>query len=186
MTGNGRHTAGIFSQFSPRHSRFIPGYENSRLDQKKLGRPYIIPGQMRNTYVLNQFLDQESFPVLSLIVHSHSQDLLVSLTLILCGSCRSVIEPCSACVCVLCLLFLRSDSRCTSQRLKNLQKHVTTPKKAYVKNITDKGDADYNHTKQHETANLLEEGFFFFDKDSDSDEDSEYEEKDIDEEELAK
>jgi hypothetical protein len=36
--------------------------------------------------------------------------------LILCGSRRSVIEPRSACVCVLCLLFLRSDSRRTSQR----------------------------------------------------------------------
>jgi len=47
--------------------------------------------------------------------------------------------------------------------LKNLQKHVATPRKAY-----------------------LEEGFFFFDKDSDSDEGSEYEKKDIDEEELAK
>jgi hypothetical protein len=37
--------------------------------------------------------------------------------LILCGSRRSVIEPRSACVCVLCLLFLRSDSRRTSHRL---------------------------------------------------------------------
>jgi hypothetical protein len=36
--------------------------------------------------------------------------------LILCGSRRSVIEPRSACVCVLCLLFLRSDSRRTSHR----------------------------------------------------------------------
>ena len=40
----------------------------------------------------------------------------MSLTLILCGSRRSVIEPRSACVCVLCLLFLRSDSRSTSHR----------------------------------------------------------------------
>ena len=40
----------------------------------------------------------------------------MSLTLILCGSRRSVIEPRSACVCVLCLCFLQSDSRRTSQR----------------------------------------------------------------------
>jgi len=69
MTGNGRHTAGIFSWFSPRHSRFIPGYENSRLNQKNLGKLYIISGQTRTNYVLDQFLDQEYFPVLSLIVH---------------------------------------------------------------------------------------------------------------------
>jgi len=60
--------AGIFSWFSPRHSQFIPGYENSYLDQKNLGKLYIIPGQMRNTYVLDQFLDQEYFLALSLIV----------------------------------------------------------------------------------------------------------------------
>ena len=35
MTGNGRHRTGIFSWLSPRHSQFIPGYENSQLDQKK-------------------------------------------------------------------------------------------------------------------------------------------------------
>jgi hypothetical protein len=69
--------------------------------------------------------------------------------------------------------------------LKNLQKHVTTPQKAYVEDVTDEEDADYNHAKQHGTADLLEEGFFFLDEDSDSDEDSEYGEEDIDEEELA-
>jgi len=68
MTRNGRHMAGIFSWFSPRHSWFIPGYKNSWLDQKNHGKPYITPGQTRKTYVLNQFLDQESFPVLSHIV----------------------------------------------------------------------------------------------------------------------
>ena len=52
--------------------------------------------------------------------------------------------------------------------------------------VTDEEDADYNHgAKQHGTADLLEEGFFFLDEDSDSDEDSVYGEEDIDEEELA-
>ena len=37
------------------------------------------------------------------------------LTLILRGLHCSFLEPCSACVCVLCLLFLQSDSHCTSQ-----------------------------------------------------------------------
>ena len=50
-------------------------------------------------------------------IHSYSQDLLVSTDTNLCGSHCLVIEPCSACVCVLCLCFLRSDSHCTSQRL---------------------------------------------------------------------
>jgi len=71
MTGNGRHMAGIFSRFSPRHSWFIPGYENSQFDQNNLGKLCIIPSQTRKTYVLDQFLDQESFPVLSLIVLVH-------------------------------------------------------------------------------------------------------------------
>ena len=69
--------------------------------------------------------------------------------------------------------------------LKNLQKHVTTPQKAYIEDVMDGEDADYNHTKQHGMADLLEEGFFFLDEDSDSDEGSEYGEEDIDEEELA-
>ena len=69
--------------------------------------------------------------------------------------------------------------------MKNLQKHVTTPQKAYVEDIMDEEDADYNHAKQHGMADLLEEGFFFLDEDSESDEDSEYGEEDIDEEELA-
>lgn len=69
--------------------------------------------------------------------------------------------------------------------MKNLQKHVTTPQKAYVGDVTDEEDADYNHAKQHGTADLLEEGFFFLDEDSDSDEGLEYGEEDIDEEELA-
>ena len=63
--------------------------------------------------------------------------------------------------------------------LKNLQKHVMTPKKAYVEDIMDEEDAHYNHAKQHGTADLLEEHFFFLDGDSDSDEG-------FDEEELAK
>ena len=69
--------------------------------------------------------------------------------------------------------------------MKNLQKHVTTPQKAYVEDVMDEEDADYNHAKQHGMADLLEEGFFFLDEDSESDEDSEYGEEDIDEEELA-
>ena len=77
------------------------------------------------------------------------------------------------------------QSKAIQARLKNLQKHVTTPQKAYVEDVTDEEDADYNHAKQHGTADLLEEGFFFLDEDSDSDEDSEYGEEDIDEEELA-
>jgi hypothetical protein len=77
------------------------------------------------------------------------------------------------------------QSKAIQARLKNLQKHVTTPQKAYVEDISDEEDADYNHTKQHGTADLLEEGFFFLDEDSDSDEDSLYGEEDIDEEELA-
>ena len=78
------------------------------------------------------------------------------------------------------------QSKAIQARLKNLQKHVTTPQKAYVEDVTDKEDADYNHSaKQHGMADLLEEGFFFLDEDSDSDEDSEYGEEDIDEEELA-
>ena len=68
MTGNGRHRTGIFSRFTPRHSRCIPRYENSRSDQKKLGKLYIIPGQTRKTYAPAQFFDQEYFPVVSLIV----------------------------------------------------------------------------------------------------------------------
>ena len=68
MTGNGRHTAGIFSRSSHRHSRFIPGYENSRFDQKNLDKLYIIPGQTRKRYVFDQFLDWTSFPILSLTV----------------------------------------------------------------------------------------------------------------------
>ena len=69
MTGNGRHMAGNFSQFTPRHSRFIPRYEDSRLDhQKNLGKQYIIPGQTRKTHAPTQFFDQEYFPVVSLIV----------------------------------------------------------------------------------------------------------------------
>ena len=48
-------------------------------------------------------------------IHSHSQDLLVSTDTNLCGLHRLVIEPHSACVCVLCLCFLRSDSHCISQ-----------------------------------------------------------------------
>ena len=51
--------------FSSVISRFIPGHENSRLDQKNLGKPYIIPTQTRKTYVFDQFLHQEIFPVLS-------------------------------------------------------------------------------------------------------------------------
>ena len=78
------------------------------------------------------------------------------------------------------------QSKAIQASLKNLQKHVTTPQKAYVEDVTDEEDADYNHgAKQHGTADLLEEGFFFLDEDSDSDEDSEYGEEDIDEEELA-
>ena len=78
------------------------------------------------------------------------------------------------------------QSKAIQARLKNLHKHVTTPQKAYVEDVTDEEDADYNHgAKQHGTADLLEEGFFFLDEDSDSDEDSEYGEEDIDEEELA-
>jgi hypothetical protein len=50
--------------------------------------------------------------------------------LILCGSRRSVIEPRSTCVCVLCLLFLRSDSRRTSQRR---QSYLTGPQKILVR-----------------------------------------------------
>ena len=38
-------------------------------------------------------------------IHSHSQDLLVSTDTNLCGLHCSVIEPHSACVCVLCLCF---------------------------------------------------------------------------------
>jgi len=68
MTGNGRHTTGIFSRFTPRHSRCIPRYENSRSDQKNLGKLYIIPGQTRKTYAPAQLFDQEYFPVVSLIV----------------------------------------------------------------------------------------------------------------------
>ena len=64
------------------------------------------------------------------------------------------------------------QSKAVQAHLKNLQKHVTTPQKAYVEDITDEEDADYNHAKQHGTADLLEEGFFFLDEDSDSDEDS--------------
>ena len=64
------------------------------------------------------------------------------------------------------------QSKAIQACLKNLQKHVTTPQKAYVEDITDEEDADYNHAKQHGTADLLEEGFFFLDEDSDSDEDS--------------
>jgi len=44
----------------------------------------------------------------------------VSSTLILCGSRRLVIEPRSTCVCVLCLLFLQSDSCHTSHRATNI------------------------------------------------------------------
>jgi len=73
MTGNGRHRTGIFSWLSPRHSRFIPGYENSQLDQKNLGQPCITPGQMSKNSVLDQFLDQERFPVLSLIVGGRNE-----------------------------------------------------------------------------------------------------------------
>ena len=77
------------------------------------------------------------------------------------------------------------QSKAIQACLKNLQKHVTTPQKAYVEDITDEEDADYNHAKQHGTADLLEEGFFFLDEDSDSDEDSEYGEEDIDEEDIT-
>ena len=69
MTGNGRHRTGIFSWSSP---RFIPGYENSRLDQKNLGQPCITPGQTSKNSMLDQFLDREYFPVLSLIVSTAS------------------------------------------------------------------------------------------------------------------
>jgi len=68
MTGNGRHTTGIFPRFIPRHSRCIPRYENSQSDQKKPGKLYIIPGQTRKIYVPAQFFDQKYFPVVSLIV----------------------------------------------------------------------------------------------------------------------
>ena len=78
------------------------------------------------------------------------------------------------------------QSKAIQACLKNLQKHVMTPQKAYVEDVTDEEDADYNHAKQHGTADLLEEGFFFLDEDSDSDEDSEYGEEDIDEEESAR
>ena len=68
MTRNGRHTTGIFPRFIPRHSRCIPRYENSRSDQKKPGKLYIIPGQTRKIYAPAQFFDQKYFPVVSLIV----------------------------------------------------------------------------------------------------------------------
>ena len=77
------------------------------------------------------------------------------------------------------------QSKAIQAHLKNLQKHVTTPQKAYIKDVMDEEDADYNHTKQHGMADLLEEGFFFLDEDSDSDEGLEYGEENIDEEELA-
>ena len=73
MTGNGRHRTGIFSRFTPRHSRCIPRYENSRSDQKNLGKRYIIPGQTRKTYAPAQFFDQEYFPVVSLIVQADKE-----------------------------------------------------------------------------------------------------------------
>jgi len=69
--------------------------------------------------------------------------------------------------------------------LKNLQKHVTTPNKAYVEDVMDEEDADYNHTKKHGTADLLKDGFFFLDEDLDSDEGLECGDEDINEEELA-
>ena len=78
------------------------------------------------------------------------------------------------------------QSKAIQACLKNLQKHVMTPQKAYVEDVTDEEDTDYNHAKQHGTADLLEEGFFFLDEDSDSDEDLEYGEEDIDEEESAR
>ena len=75
------------------------------------------------------------------------------------------------------------QSKAIQAQLKNLQKHVTTPQKAYIEDVTDEEDADYNHTKQH---GMFQEGFFFLDEDSDSDEGSEHGEEDIDEEELAR
>ena len=61
------------------------------------------------------------------------------------------------------------QSKAIQACLKNLQKYVTTQKKAYVEDVTDEEDTDYNPAENHGTADLPEEGFFFLDEGSDRD-----------------
>ena len=67
------------------------------------------------------------------------------------------------------LHLINGSTKAIQACLKNLQKHVTTQKKAFVEDVTDEEDTDYNPAENHGTADLPEEGFFFLDEGSDSD-----------------